>query len=421
MKRKLMAMFCALVLFICTVPAAALEGETLRYADTLATLHVLEDTNYRLEETATRGEAAVLLVNLSGSKWAARSMPYPVPFRDVFAIGTEVGYGAHRGWFSGVTDSEFCPDNPITANAWCAFLLRMVGYSDKEGDFTVTDAAAFARRIGLTTCTYSGSLTRAELFRSAAEALTFSYRDGSGTVIDRLISSGTCTRAAANALGLLDETLTARQIADRHMAAVFTLDCYNTDQHYADREATQEASGFFISADGIAVTNYHSIRSCVHAVATLSTGEKYPVESVLWYDADMDLAVLRISRTSLDGYTTSSFAKLNMVGTTDLRAGDPVYTLGNPLALGLAVSSGIVSDPFRAVDRYTLPCVMNTADISEGSSGGALLNAYGNVIAVTSGAFAYGNNMYLAVPVDPIMKMDLTGAGTSLREIAEKK
>lgn len=421
MKTKLLALLCALTLLLGLVPtAAALEGEALRSADILSTLHVLEDTDYRLDATATRGEAAVLLVNLSGSKWAARSVQYPTSFQDIYAIRSEVAYGAHQGWFSGITADAFCPDDPLSANAWCSFLLRMLGYSDKGGDFTVADAAAFARRIGLTTCTYSGMLTRAELFRSAAEALTFSYKGSDDTVIDRLLSSGTCTRAAANALGLLDETLTARQIADRHMAAVFTLNGYNKDQSYIDNKPSHEASGFFITSDGIAVTNYHSIQGCLHATAVLASGERYPVESVLWYDAKMDLAVLRISRTSMEDRVTSAFAHLDMVGTTDLRAGDIVYTLGNPLALGLAVSSGIVSDPVRSVERYTQPCVMNTADISEGSSGGALLNAYGHVIAVTSGAFAYGNNMYLAVPVNPVMELDLTGSGTSLREIAEK-
>ena len=63
---------------------------------------------------------------------------------------------------------------------------------------------------------------------------------------------------------------------------------------------------------------------------------------------------------------------------------------------------------------------MNTADISEGSSGGALLNVYGHVIAVTSGAFAYGNNMYLAVPVNPITELDFSSSGTPLRELAKK-
>ncbi len=60
---------------------------------------------------------------------------------------------------------------------------------------------------------------------------------------------------------------------------------------------------------------------------------------------------------------------------------------------------------------YALPCVMSTADISEGSSGGALLNVYGQAVAVTSGAYVYGNSMYLAVPIDPILTADLTGEG----------
>ena len=141
------------------------------------------------------------------------------------------------------------------------------------------------------------------------------------------------------------------------------------------------------------------------------------MEEVIWYDVDIDIAVLRISRTSTARKTTSAFACLELAGTEDIRPGDTVYTLGNPLGLGLAVSSGIVSATARDVDRYALPCVMNTADISQGSSGGALLNVYGQVIAVTSGAYTYGNNMYLAVPVDPVMSADLTVQGKTLAEV----
>ena len=70
------------------------------------------------------------------------------------------------------------------------------------------------------------------------------------------------------------------------------------------------------------------------------------------------------------------------------------------------------------MERYALPCVMSTADISEGSSGGALLNACGQVVAVTSGAFLYGNSMYLAVPIDPVLSADLTGQGQTLAQVA---
>ena len=60
---------------------------------------------------------------------------------------------------------------------------------------------------------------------------------------------------------------------------------------------------------------------------------------------------------------------------------------------------------------------MNTADISKGSSGGVLMNVYGQAIAVTTGAYAQGNSMYLGVPVDPVMEADLTGKGWTLQEV----
>ena len=157
--------------------------------------------------------------------------------------------------------------------------------------------------------------------------------------------------------------------------------------------------------------------------ATLSTGEVYPVQRVLYYDPDADIAVIQISKTSRSGHVTSAFAHLDIApsGTRDVRPGDPVYTLSDPLGMGLAVSSGIISATNRDVERYSVPCLMSTADISQGSSGGALLNALGQVIGVTSGAYTYGNSMYLAVPIDPVLSADLTGEGWTIREIKERE
>ena len=213
----------------------------------------------------------------------------------------------------------------------------------------------------------------------------------------------------------------ARQVADRCAAAVFRLDTYETEAYRDEGLVTGEASGFFITEDGLAITNYHSIADAVSATATLSTGDVYEVERVIYYDPDIDIAVIRVSHAALKGHDTSAFATLDIAdsGTGDLRAGDTVYAIGNPLGLGLAVSSGIVSATQRDVERYALPCVMSTADISEGSSGGALLNVYGQAVAVTSGAYVYGNSMYLAVPIDPILTADLTGEGLTLPEVLE--
>ena len=422
MKKHIFALFCVLAVLLSSVPVSALEGEALRSADRLATLNLVKgDTkgDYALETPATRAQAAVLLVRLAGAESTARKNPQATTFQDLPAwASAEIVYAAQQGWAYGASDSAFRPNDPVTANAWFGMLLRMLGYSEKSNDFKPEEAPVFARRIGLVSRNYSGNMTRGDLFESMSEALLFSYKDSNSTVIDRLIEKDVCTRYAANALGLLKEELTARQVADRHMSAVFRLNLYANEDAIETSTPTGNASGFFITPDGLAVTNYHSIEGGIYATATLSTNEVYEVERVIYYDTAIDIAVIQVSRTSLAGSETSAFATLELAGTDDIRSGDTVYTLGNPLGLGLAVSSGIISDIARDVERYQLPCVMNTASISQGSSGGALLNIYGQVIAVTSGAYTFGNNMYLAVPVDPAMSADLTASGWTLSELA---
>jgi len=426
MKKKLISICCALALLLAAaVPASALSGEETRAADTLYTLGLVRgfgSGDYDLSADATRAQTAALLIRLAGAESAAAADNWISGFRDVPAwVEDAVNYASHQGWVSGTTDVTFSPSRAVTANAACAFLLRMLGYSDAKGEFSVSGAALFAQHIGLTTQLYEGTLSRGELFELAASALTFSYKDGSGTVIGRLVSGGSVSRASANALGLLTQTLTARQAADRSTAAVFQLNCYENQTYIDAGTPSATASGFFLSADGVAVTNYHSIDGAIQASVTLSTGESYPVEKVLWYDTGEDLAVLRISMTSDKGVKTSAFACLNAVSSSDLRRGDAVYAIGSPLGQGLSISSGIVSDTARTIERYTLPCIMDTADISQGSSGGALLNVFGQVIGVTSGAYVYGNNMYLAVPIDPVLKADLSGEGWTLAQVAAKE
>ena len=430
MKKRVFALLCALLLLAGAIPfASAQEGDTLLAADTLSTLGLVNGTStgkYSLTSPATRAQAAVLLVRLAGAEKTANAGQWFSGYRDVPAWASNaVHYAVRQGWIDSPASAglDFHPDQAITANEWFTALLRMLGYRDDEGDFTPEDAALFARHIGLTPLTYTGTLSRGDLFTIMDNALSFSYHDGSATVLDRLLESGAVSRSSANALGLLNPSLTARQIADRCSAAVFRLDNYAKQIEVEAQVPSADASGFFISSDGLAVTNYHSIEDAIYATVTLSTGETYPVEQVLYYDTGIDIAVLQVSKTSLDHRTTSAFACLDIApsGVDSARVGDTVYAIGSPLGLGLAVSSGIVSATSLDVERYTLPCLMNTADISQGSSGGALLNALGQVIGVTTGAFTYGNSMYLAVPIDPVLSADLNVQGWTLKEVKARE
>lgn len=397
MKKRLFCLLCALTLLLGAVPsAAALEGDSRRAAQTLASLGLIDavPSQEALSSPATRLQSTELLVRFAGVTSAKREVSVQE-------------YAVSQGWVT-VTRGQH---EAVPSSEFCAALLRQLGY---EG-FTEETAALFARRIGLTTRDYGETLTLGDLCQLVRDALTFPGREGVPAV-RKLEQAGLCTQDQAQSL--FPEELTARQAADRHMAAVFRLDTYYTEKSFKKDIRSNGGSGFFISADGLAVTNYHTIDGAVRATANLVTGECFEVERVLFYDAEADLALLRVSKTTRDGKTTVPFfSYLELAEEPALRRGDQVYTLGVPLGLTLAISDGIVSATDHEVEGYTYPCIINTADISHGSSGGALMNVYGRVVGVTTGAYSAGNNLYISVPLIPILEADWTVEGISLEEV----
>ena len=84
MKKKILSLLCTVVLLFGLAPTGlALENDSLRAADMLATLHLIADRDYHLSAPVTRAEAAVLLVRVAGSEQAAKNASFPTAFRDV--------------------------------------------------------------------------------------------------------------------------------------------------------------------------------------------------------------------------------------------------------------------------------------------------------------------------------------------------
>lgn len=399
MKKRILSLLCALILLLGAVPsAAALEGESRKAAEDLAGLRLIDavPSAENLNLPAARIHGTNLLVRLSG----AVSSDLPTGAQD---------YAVSHGWVT-VTGGQ---EDPLPSAEFCASLLRLLGY---EG-FTDENADTFARRAALTTRDYGETLTLGDLYQLARDALAFPAKDG-GTLAQGLVEKGRCTQAQIRSL--FPEELTARQVADRHMAAAFQLDVYYTERAYKNNRRSNGGSGFFVSADGLAVTNYHTIEGAVQATATLITGETFRVERVLFYDPDVDLALLRVSRTAADKTEVPFFSFLEIAEEPELRRGDRIYTLGVPLGITPAISEGIVSATEHMVQQFSSPCVVNTADISHGSSGGALLNIYGHVVGVTSGAYEAGNSLYISVPLAPILEADWEAEGITLAEVAQE-
>ncbi len=166
-------------------------------------------------------------------------------------------------------------------------------------------------------------------------------------------------------------------------------------------DSSGSGSGVIIGQDGLIVTNDHVVENASSISVELSDGSTYTA-TVLVEDESVDIAILDIEAS---GLTT-----VDLGSTTDLAVGDPVIAVGNPLALegGPSVSTGIVSALDRVLEdrEASLSGIIQTdAAITEGSSGGALLDASGNLIGITTavGVGSLGvEGIAFAVPVETV-------------------
>ncbi len=188
--------------------------------------------------------------------------------------------------------------------------------------------------------------------------------------------------------------LTPEQIYARCAPAVFYVEIYDEWGW-----CIKTGSGFFIRSDGLAITNYHVISGADSATITVSdTGEVYDVAGVYDYSAAEDWAVLQI-----DG---SGFQTLEIGDPGYDVGGATVYAIGSPLGLQNTISAGIISNPARVDGGMTY--IQMSAAISPGSSGGALLNKYGQVIGITSATYTSGQNLNLSIPLTYLEEMDIS-------------
>lgn len=154
-------------------------------------------------------------------------------------------------------------------------------------------------------------------------------------------------------------------------------------------------TGSFIDENGTVITNYHVIESCHTINVTTQDGDVHKVEKVLGFDKERDLAIIKIDSRS------ENFIKLK---TDKLKTGEKIYTLGSSLGLTGTFSEGIISASSREIEGFEF--IQITAPISSGNSGGPLVDEYGNVIGITTGAFTEGQNLNLAIPVKYIDKIN---------------
>lgn len=162
---------------------------------------------------------------------------------------------------------------------------------------------------------------------------------------------------------------------------------------YDKAGTTYQGSGVVLNSEGYIATNYHVIKGADRIDIKHYTKEIKNAEIYL-KDEEKDILILKID--------DNIFAPVSIGKTSLLKEGQRVYAIGSPEGYENSISEGIISG-FRNDDNNSR-LIQMTTPITDGSSGGAVVNGYGELIGLSMSGQHEGN-IYFAVPVDDIIKL----------------
>ena len=164
------------------------------------------------------------------------------------------------------------------------------------------------------------------------------------------------------------------------------------------------ATGFVAFDEHLFITNQHVIQDASYLVIEGEDESIYRLDKVIASDKTHDIAILLFP----DG---TKYRSLVMKADEELKRGQPVVTIGNPIGYRGTVAYGNIS-AFPAITDYdNLKCIQFTAPISHGSSGGCLFDDQGYVIGITTanGVSSFsgelGNDIGLAIPAKVVQDL----------------
>ncbi|GLR72859.1 S1C family serine protease [Agaribacter marinus] len=142
-------------------------------------------------------------------------------------------------------------------------------------------------------------------------------------------------------------------------------------------------SAVIMSNEGYLLTCYHVIRNADSIFVQLQDDRKFHAQLV-GFDVITDLAVLKI-------HEAPDLVVMPQMESLNLRVGDIVMAVGNPLDLGQTITSGIVSRTGRKGLANYFDFIQTDAALNQGNSGGALIDSNGYLVGITNASFQSRN------------------------------
>lgn len=206
-----------------------------------------------------------------------------------------------------------------------------------------------------------------------------------------ITTSTESTNTPTNLINLSEYSETAIKVASSVSPSVVGITVnYSINSVFGKSEASATGSGIILTNDGYIVTNnhvissessssYYQITEATSIIVKLYNDSTEYKATVVGTDSYTDLAIIKIDANDLTAATLGD--------STNLKVGEFVMAIGNPLGLDTTVTSGIVSALDREVEDdegniYTT--IQTDAAINSGNSGGALVNSKGQVVGINS-------------------------------------